>query len=95
MIIDFNEQINKMNGIEFLENLDLYNEGMPTNVVGEDESIYTTKQVVFMLEKYCDTKSKSLNIGDVSNCCPICESTDFSTSHRCNECSNHFDKVLN
>jgi len=23
--------------------------------------------------------------------CPRCESSDYSTSHRCNECSCHFD----
>ena len=36
-------------------------------------------------------KLVNVTLDNVSDCCPRCESSDYETSKRCNDCSSHFD----
>jgi hypothetical protein len=56
----------------------------------EDDMKYTPSQLTTALDLVLE-QVKKINIDDVSNCCPNCDSVDIEISKRCNECSAHFD----
>jgi hypothetical protein len=54
-------------------------------------NLFDFDSLIMFAEMYHKSEVKKLNIDDVSNCCPNCDSVDIEISKRCNECSAHFD----